>query len=61
MVTVRHGSYISAYINLASPHVKMGQKVKTGDILGSLGSDNTMQFQLRNWNTLLNPAKWIRR
>ena len=61
MVTVRHGSYISAYINLASPHVKMGQKVKTGDILGSLGSDNTLQFQLRNWNTLLNPAGWIRR
>lgn len=61
MVTVRHGNYISAYINLASPHVKMGQKVRTGDILGSLGNDNTLQFQLRNWNTLLNPAKWIRR
>lgn len=61
IVTVRHGRYISAYINLASVSVRKGQKVKTHDVLGSLGPDKTLQFQLRNWNTLLNPAAWLRR
>jgi septal ring factor EnvC (AmiA/AmiB activator) len=61
IVTVRHGKYISAYINLASVSVRKGQRVKTREILGKLGSDQTMQFQLRNWSTLLNPASWIAR
>ena len=61
IVTVRHGKYISAYINLSAVSVRKGQHVKTRDILGSLGADNNMQFQLRNWNTLLNPAHWLGR
>lgn len=61
IVTVRHGKYISAYINLANVSVKKGQRVKARDILGSLGADQTMQFQLRNWSTLLNPANWLGR
>ena len=61
IVTVRHGKYISAYINLANVSVKKGQRVKARDILGGLGADQTMQFQLRNWSTLLNPANWLGR
>ncbi|UKK48285.1 peptidoglycan DD-metalloendopeptidase family protein [Prevotella sp. E9-3] len=61
IVTVRHGKYISAYINLAQVSVRKGQKVKARQALGSLGPDQTMQFQLRNWNTLLNPGLWIGR
>lgn len=61
IVTVRHGKYISAYINLHSVNVKKGQRVKTHDVLGGLGGDNIMQFQLRNWSTLLNPSQWLRR
>ena len=61
IVTVRHGKYISAYINLSKVSVKKGQRVKAHDLLGSLASDQTMQFQLRNWNTLLNPAHWLGR
>ena len=61
IVTVRHGKYISAYINLASVSVRKGQRVKTRDVLGGLGADLTMQFQLRNWNQLLNPSGWIAR
>jgi len=45
IVTVRHGKYISAYINLASVSVRKGQQVKARTILGGLGSDLTMQFQ----------------
>ncbi len=61
IVTVRHGKYISAYINLASVSVKKGQRVKARTILGGLGPDRILQFQLRNWNTLLNPASWLGR
>ena len=61
IVTVRHGKYISAYINLSQVSVRKGQRVSTRQAIGSLGSDHTMQFQLRNWNTLLNPASWIGR
>jgi len=61
IVTVRHGKYISAYINLANVSVKKGQRVKTRDVLGSLGADQVMQFQLRNWSVLLNPSHWLGR
>ena len=61
VVTVRHGRYISAYINLAHVSVKKGQNVKARQDLGTLGPDCTMQFQLRNMENLLNPAKWIAR
>ena len=61
IVTVRHGKYISAYINLAQVSVRKGQHISTRQAIGTLGSDLTMQFQLRNWSTLLNPASWIGR
>ena len=60
-VTVRHGKYISVYINLASVSVKKGQHVATRQQIGAIGSDNTIQFQLRNWNNLLNPSRWLGR
>ena len=61
IVTVRHGKYISVYINLASVNVRKGQKVSTRQALGRLGADCSMQFQLRNWSTLMNPSRWIGR
>ena len=61
IVMVRHGKYISVYCDLASVSVSSGQKVTTNQTLGALGSNNTMQFQLRNWTELLNPRPWLRR
>jgi septal ring factor EnvC (AmiA/AmiB activator) len=61
IVTVRHGTYISAYINLSSVSVRNGQQVSARQVIGSLGSDNTMQFQLRKWTSLLNPGAWLGR
>lgn len=60
IVMIRHGKYISVYCNLASVSVSAGQKVSTGQTIGSLGN-NTMQFQLRNWTSLLDPRQWLRR
>ena len=61
IVMVRHGQYISVYCNLSRASVSMGQKVKTNQILGTVGTDNTLQFQLRNWTQLLNPRPWLSR
>ena len=61
IVTVRHGKYISVYCNLASVKVSTQQQVKTNQILGSVGVDNILQFQLRNWTSILNPKAWLGR
>ena len=61
VVMVRHGSYISVYCNLGSVSVSQGQKVKTRQVLGSVGRDNILQFQLRNGTAKLNPESWLGR
>lgn len=60
-VMVRHGSYISVYCNLSSVSVHRGQKVKARQVLGSLGQDNILQFQLRKERAKLNPEAWLGR
>ena len=62
-VLIRHGSYISVYCNLSSTIVTKGQKVKGGDILGTVAKDDngnyTLQFQLHKEKITLNPEGWI--
>ena len=60
-VLVRHGAYISVYCNLKSVSVHKGQKVSTRQALGSVGSDNILQFQLRKETAKLNPEAWLSR
>ncbi|MCF0193765.1 MAG: peptidoglycan DD-metalloendopeptidase family protein [Bacteroidaceae bacterium] len=64
-VLVRHGNYISIYINLSSVIVREGQKLRARDLIGAVARDvhgrYTMQFQLRKERTLLNPTSWIGR
>ena len=61
VVMVRHGSYISVYCNLKSVGVTKGQKVTTGQALGSIANDNILQFQLRKQTAKLNPEPWLRK
>ncbi|MBQ6062794.1 MAG: peptidoglycan DD-metalloendopeptidase family protein [Prevotella sp.] len=61
VVMVRHGSYISVYCNLKSVSVTKGQKVSTGQALGSIANDNILQFQLRKQTAKLNPEPWLRK
>lgn len=62
-ILVRHGSYISVYCNLSSVSVRVGQKVTTRQILGTVASDGagraTLHFQLRKETSKLNPERWI--
>ena len=60
-VLVRHGSYISVYCNLASVSVSRGQKVSVRQVLGTVGKDNILQFQLRKERAKLNPEQWLAR
>lgn len=62
-VLVRHGKYISVYCRLDDIIVKEGDKIKTGDIIGTIAhtSGHTrLQFQLRNERTKLNPMQWLK-
>ena len=61
VVMVRHGSYISVYCNLASVNVSRGQKVSTRQVLGRVGQDDILQFQLRRETAKLNPEHWLGR
>lgn len=59
VVMVRHGAYISVYCNLRSVNVHRGQKVSARQVLGTVGQDNILQFQLRRETAKLNPEVWI--
>ena len=61
VVMVRHGEYISVYCNLKSVSVRTGQKVSTRQALGTVGTDNILQFQLRKEFSKLNPEVWLGR
>lgn len=64
IVMLRHGSYISVYSGLRSVNIRKGQKVKTRETLGSIGTDSdgnyTLHFQLRRESQELNPELWVR-
>jgi septal ring factor EnvC (AmiA/AmiB activator) len=61
LVMVRHGAYISVYCNLRSVSVSKGQRVSTRQVLGTVGQDNILQFQLRKETSKLNPESWLGR
>ena len=60
LVMVRHGAYISVYLNLGSVSVSKGQQVGTGQTLGTVDSSGIFQFQLHKETQKLNPEQWIR-
>jgi septal ring factor EnvC (AmiA/AmiB activator) len=65
-VIVRHGEYLSVYSNLGDIVVKQGDKVKVGQVLGSVytdDDDNKTEAHLEIWKdkTKLNPEIWIAR
>lgn len=64
-VIVRHGKYFTTYGNLASTTVSRGQKVKSGQVLGTAATNadgnGEIEFLLLLENKNLDPAAWIRR
>lgn len=63
-VLVVHGDYFTLYCNLKDVKVKAGQKVRTGDILGSVATIsgmNQVHFELWHGDKPENPIKWLYR
>ena len=63
-VLVQHGEYFTLYCKLSKISVKNGQKVKTGDKLGSLeidGNASSLHFQLWKGTDKQDPEKWLRK
>lgn len=63
-ILVQHGNYISAYNNLESSIVKIGDKIITGQKLGKIFKDKVsgktkLIFVLFKNTTRLNPASWM--
>ena len=62
-VLVRHGSYFTLYSKLKSVAVKVGDKVKTGQVVGTvdtIGGEDQFHFELWNGSTPQNPENWLR-
>ena len=62
-VLVQHGNYFTFYCKLADVVVKAGDKLKTGDIIGTVDSiDGQTQLHFQVWKekTPQNPELWLR-
>lgn len=65
VIMIRHGAYFTLYANIDKVYVKAGDKVKTGQKLGTIHSsatDNstTIHFEIWNEKNNVNPEKWLR-
>ena len=63
-VLVQHGEYFTLYCKLSKVSVKSGQKVKTGEKLGTLetdGNTSSLHFQLWKGTDKQDPEKWLRK
>lgn len=62
-IIIRHGNYLTVYSNLKDIQVKKGQKVKSGQSLGTIATSDgntVLHFQLWHERTKQNPELWIR-
>ena len=64
VVMIRHGEYFTAYSNLKSVSVSVGQKVSVKQALGTVATDPTdgtteVHFELWKGGTPQNPSGWL--
>ena len=62
-ILVQHGNYFTFYCKLGSTSVKAGDKVKAGDLLGTVDVINDqvlLHFQVWQGNKPQNPEHWLR-
>jgi septal ring factor EnvC (AmiA/AmiB activator) len=65
VVMVKHGNYTTIYAKLKSVHVSKGQKVRRGQSLGAVSTNDEgaveLHFELWKDKTKLNPQNWLGR
>lgn len=63
-VMIKHGKYFTTYSNMSSSSVSKGQSVKTGQVIGRVGTnidgDGELNFVLARENQMINPSPWLR-
>jgi len=62
-VLVQHGDYFSFYCKLGGLKVKVGDKVKTGQVIGTvetINGENQLHFQVWSGKNPQNPETWLR-
>ena len=62
-VLVQHGNYFTLYCKMKSVSVKTGEKVRTGQVLGTIDTINgqtQLHFEVWKGNTPQNPESWLR-
>ena len=63
-IIVRHGNYLSVYANMSKVSVKQGDKVFSGDPIGTVFKEanelnGTLHFEIWLQNQKLNPMDWL--
>jgi septal ring factor EnvC (AmiA/AmiB activator) len=65
VVAIQHGDYFTVYSKLANVSVSVGTRVKTGQRIGSVASDEdgTAEINFQVWKNTVrqNPESWLRR
>lgn len=62
-VLVQHGNYFSFYCKLGSVSVKAGDKIRNGQVVGTvdtIGGETQLHFQIWSGRTPQNPETWLR-
>jgi len=62
-VLVQHGNYFSFYCKLRNASVKVGDKLKTGDVIGTVDTINgstQLHFEIWKEQDHQNPESWLR-
>lgn len=62
-VLVQHGNYFTLYCKMKSVSVKTSEKVRTGQVLGTIDTINgqtQLHFEVWKGNTPQNPESWLR-
>lgn len=66
IVMVRHGNYLTIYVNLSEIYVSNGETVKANQPIGKIFSDpdddnrTILHFEVRKEREKLNPQEWVK-
>lgn len=62
-VLIKHGDFFTVYSKLETVSVQKGDKIKTGKVIGTLGTDSDgkteLHFEVWQGNQRMDPAKWL--
>ncbi len=63
-VLIQHGNYFTLYCKMSSVNVKAGDKVKTGEAIGTIDTINgqtQLHFEVWKGKSPQNPEQWLRK